>query len=148
MTSVFAMSALLSVLSLLSYKSSLDSTRKLAFGLILLSVTATPAISAAAELSNIGAGEIIPEFELGEQGTEELYESAFAEGVAAAVCEKFELRASDVRVLVEGFSADEWRCDKIRIILSGGASFADTSGIERFINRLEIGECEAEIEIG
>ena len=148
MTQVFAVSALLSLLSLLSYRSSLDSTRRLAFGLILMSVVITPAIGAIKELSKFDSDKIIPEIDSGQMDSSELYESAFADGIANAICEKFELRGDDVRVLTVGFSSEEWRCEKIRIVLSGGATFADTSGIERFINRLDIGECEAEIEIG
>ena len=148
MTSVFAVSALLSFLSLVSYKSSLESTRKLTFGLILLSVVITPAIAAVGEISKFDVKEFVPKPESSQGDLPKLYESAFADGIADAVCEKFELRRSDVRVLVEGFVSVEWRCEKIRIILSGVAVFADTAGIERFINRLDIGECEAEIEIG
>lgn len=148
MIQVFAVSALLSLLSLISYRSALDSTRRLAFGLILMSVVVTPAVGAIEELSNFDFDKIIPEIDSVSKDSYELYEIAFADGIANAVCEKFELRGSDVRVLLVGFSSDEWRCEKIRIILSGKASFADTSGIERFINRFDIGECEAEIEIG
>ena len=148
MTQVFAVSALLSILSLLSYRSSLDSTRRLAFGLILMSIVITPAVGAIRELSKFDLDKIMPETDSAHKDSVDLYEAAFADGIADAVCEKFELRGSDVRVLVEGFSYGEWRCEKIRIILSDGASFADTSGIERFINRLDIGECEVEIEIG
>ena len=146
--SIFVTSALLSLLSLISYRSSLEKTRTLIFGLILLSVVITPAVGAVRELSDLGTKELFPELDNTYDSSAELYEKAFAEGIATAVCERFELRGCDVRVLIEGFSGSEWRCDKIRIILSGRASFADTAGIERFIDRLDIGECEAEIEIG
>lgn len=148
MTSVFAVSALLSILSLVAYRSPLEPIRRLAFGMILLSVAASPAVQAVTELSRFDLGDLIPSADHVSEDNAELYEQAFADGIAAAVCDKFELRGSDVRVLTEGFSAEEWRAERIRVILSGGASFADTSGIERFINRLDIGECEAEIEIG
>ena len=147
MTSVFAVSALLSILSLVAYRSSLESVRRLAFGMILLSVVAAPAVKGISELSGLDPDMLIPKFEL-DSDSAELYETAFAEGVADAVCEKFELVRSEVRVLADGFSSEDWRARKIRVILSGRASLADVSGIERFINRLDIGECEVEIEIG
>ena len=148
MISVFAVSALLSLLSHLSYKSALDGARKFVFGLILLSVTVAPAVKAITGLSDFDVKDIISDKKSESADASELYEGAFCEGISNAVCEKFELKFSDVTVLIEGFSGSEWKCDNIRIILSGTAAFADSSGIERYINRLDIGDCEVEIEIG
>ncbi len=146
MTGLFIASGLISLLSRLSYKSSLSGVHKFALGLILFSVAASPLLGALSDISNISLPIIPPNTEESDGGIG-LYETAFADGIASAVSEKFELRRADVRVITEGFAAGEWRAEKIRIILSGGAVLADYHKIEKFIGELEIGECEVELEI-
>ncbi len=148
MASVFLLSALLSLLNHISYKSALDGIKRFAFGLILITVSAAPFLSALSELGSFKLEILIPDMGETDGADSEIYELAFANGIRDAVAEKFELKASEVRVLVSGFSEKEWRCEKIRIILSGSAAFADYHKIEDYINKKEIGVCEAEIEIG
>ena len=127
MISVFAITALLSLLSHISYKSSLEKTRRLAFGVILLSIVVTPAAEAVTGLADFNSEDLLPGIDQEGGESDALYEAAFAEGISSAICDKFELRGKDVRVLIVGFVKDEWRCERIRIILSGTAAFADTA---------------------
>lgn len=146
MTAVFAISAILSLLSHISYPSAAEGARRLAFGVILLSVVAAPAFDA---LDRISQGDFAPpETPVIDADSSKLMKDAFEAGIAAAVSEKFQLRACDIQVITEGFVPEEWVCEKIRIILSGSAITGDLGQIERYINRLEIGKCEVEIEIG
>ncbi len=148
MVSLFATSSVLSLLSLLSYKSRLDGVRRFAFGVLLFSVAAAPFMNALSELVSGGYEDIIPPAEIIEGDSEQIFEESFCLGIRNAVCEKFGLKSSDVRILVIGFTPEGWRAEKIRVILSGAAALSDDHEIERYINNMEIGECEAEIEIG
>ena len=147
MTSLFAVCAALSLLSRLSYPSKLDGVRKFAFGILIFSVVSAPLVSSFDSLRDFDIENFFPKEE-DTEGREELFADAFAEGIEGAVCEKFGIRESEVRVLLEGFDKERWRAEKIRVILSGAAAFSDYHAIEKYVNGLEIGVCEVEIEIG
>ena len=147
MTSLFAVCAALSLLSRLSYPSKLDGVRKFAFGILIFSVVSAPLVSSFESLRDFDIESFFPKEE-DTEGREELFSDAFADGVGGAVCEKFGIRQSELRVLLEGFDKERWRAEKIRVILSGAAAFSDYHAIEKYVNSLEIGVCEVEIEIG
>ncbi len=148
MISLFAASATFSLLSLFSYKSRLDGARKLAFGILLFSVVASPFISAVTSLVTGGIENLIPPADIPEGEGDEIFEESFCLGIKNAICEKFGIKSSNVRILTAGFSKNEWRAEKIRVILSGKASAADYHEIEKYINNMEIGDCRVEVEIG
>ena len=148
MISLFAVSSVLSLLSLISYKSSLDGVRKFAFGILLFSVASSPFINALSQLVSGDFKDIIPPADIVDGDSEQILEEAFSLGIESSVCEKFGLKSGEVRVLIVGFVPEEWRAEKIRVILSGTAALSDYHEIESYINNMEIGECEAEIEIG
>ncbi len=148
MTGVFVASGFFSLLGHLSYRSSLDGVRRFALGLILFFITASPAIELIGSLAELDISELIPDAGADIEEDRGIYEESFREGIASAVAEKFGLNRKDIRVITEGFSSSEWRCGKIRIVLSGGGALADYHAVEDYVNRLNIGECEAEIEIG
>lgn len=148
MISIFAASATLSLLSRLSYSSRLDGVRKFAFGILLFSVASSPFINGISNLLSGGVDEVLPPSDFSQEEADEIYEEAFCLGVKNAVCERFELKTGEVRVLSVNFSKEEWRAERIRVILSGKAALSDYREIEKYINNMGIGECEAEIEIG
>lgn len=78
----------------------------------------------------------------------EVIEDAFAQGVTDSVAEKFSLNSEDIRVRLYDFDDGKLRADRIRIILSGRAVFADYKAIEKYINEMDIGVCNVEIEMG
>ena len=78
----------------------------------------------------------------------EVIEDAFAQGVADSVAEKFSLNREDIRVRLYDFDDKELSADRIRIILSGRAVIADYKAIEKYINEMDIGVCDVEIEMG
>ncbi|MBR3805936.1 MAG: hypothetical protein IKJ13_03770 [Clostridia bacterium] len=148
MISLFAVSSVLPLLSLISYKSRLDGVRKFAFGILLFSVASSPFINALSELISGDFSDIVPPEDITDGDSEQIFEEAFSQGIKTSVCEKFGLKAGEVRVLIVGFVPEKWRAEKIRVILSGTAALSDYHEIERYINNMEIGECETEIEIG
>ncbi len=75
-------------------------------------------------------------------------EDAFAEGLARAVAEKFSLDEGDIRIRLYGFDQNKLSAERIRIILSGRAALADYKAVEKYIDGMNIGECDVEIEIG
>lgn len=147
MTSLFAVCAALSLLSRLSYSSKLDGVRKFAFGILIFSVVSAPLVTSLDSLREFDIESFFSEEE-DTEGREELLRQAFAEGIREAVSDKFGIRNSEIRVLPDGFEAESWRAEKIRVILSGAAALSDYHAIEKYINSLEIGVCEVEIEIG
>lgn len=79
---------------------------------------------------------------------EGVLEDAFADGVARAVSEKFSLDKDNIRVSLSGFDSGSLRAERIRISLSGTAALADYKAVEKYVNSLDLGECDVEIEIG
>jgi hypothetical protein len=75
-------------------------------------------------------------------------EEFFADGVALAVAEKFSLDRDDIRVSLRNFNIENMSAERIRLTLSGVAALADYKAVERYVNSLDIGECDVEIEIG
>lgn len=88
----------------------------------------------------------IPDYDSGE--IDALIEDAFADGICTAVADKFSLDRRDIRVRLYGFDKEKMRADKIMIILSGRAALSDYKAVEKYINSLEVGEGNVEIEIG
>ncbi len=88
----------------------------------------------------------IPDYDSGE--IDIVIEDAFADGICSAVADKFSLNRDDIRVRLYGFDKEEMRAEKIMIILSGRATLSDYKAVEKYINSMEVGECNVEIEIG
>ena len=82
------------------------------------------------------------------EGYEAVAEEAFSRGVASAVADEFSLDEKNLRVELYGFDFENMKAERIRVILSGRAALADYKGIEKYVNGLDIGVCECEIEIG
>ena len=144
---VFAVCLISGVATLLSHSS--GRMEKVAIGIISLYIIIAPV---AAEfqsfdlngwLSSLGGGD----YEIDSEHSA-ILEDAFAEGVSAALSDKFSFDRNDVRVRVYGFDSKNLRAERIRIILSGTAALCDYKAVERYIGGLGLGECEVEIEIG
>ena len=122
--------------------------QSLALGIITLWVILSPLGDMAEHFDPNSWGESfdIPEYNSGE--IDIVIEDAFADGICSAVSDKFSLDREDVRVRLYGFDKTEMRAEKIMIILSGRAAFSDYKAVEKYINSMEVGECNVEIEIG
>lgn len=144
---VFAICAVVGVLSLISYGS--GRAESLSLAIITLFIIAAPVVRAVGSFDMEGwlSSFDSPDYEVDSEYGEVLRES-FAEGISLAVADKFSLNKEDIRVRLSGFDAQNMRADSIKIILSGRAVFADYKAVESYIDRLEMGECSVEIEIG
>jgi hypothetical protein len=146
---VFAVCVISGVLERLSFGGKKDISR-LALAVITLYVIISPLASV---LGNLDFDNALPSpdgqyGEITEEGYYTVAEKSFAQGIERAVEEKFYLQRGTVRASVEGFSFEKMRAEKIKLTLLDGALWADYQAVENYVNSLEIGKCEVEIEIG
>ena len=123
---------------------------KLALGVMLLSVSVVPLISAvtdAVDDANLIFSESAPSGEISGSIYEKTAEDAFCEGVKKLAVSEFSIANSDVEVRAFGFKVGEMRADRVKIILSGSAVHADYRSLCSRIEELGLGECEVELEI-
>lgn len=147
---VAALVLFIGVMRMISYRDGADSGSRLAFAVLILYVVFIPMADTIKEISKNGISpEIIsPDISEYENGYEKVAEDAFVKGVRSAVCQRFSLDESDVRVMVEDFDVQSMRAGRIRIFLSGKGIFASYKDVEKYIEENNLGECDAEIEIG
>ena len=121
----------------------------LAIGMISLSVILTPI---AGVIKNAEPEDVINslrgEYTDVENTADGVIEDAFAHGIALAVAEKFSVDADCVRVRTVNFDAANMRAEKIVIVLSRSAIAADYKAVESYINSLDLGVCNVQVEIG
>ena len=122
---------------------------KLALGVMLLSASVVPIVSAVAGVVEDGkeifSEGVVPD---GFSGTlyEKTAEEAFSDGVKKLVVSEFSLSVDDVDVRVHGFDVQNVRAEVIKVILSGKAAYADHKSIKLRIEELLLGKCEVELE--
>ena len=74
-------------------------------------------------------------------------ESAFKEGIAEMLAEKYSLPKESFAVKLEGFDFANMSAERITVTLRAGAVRCDPLAVEKYINSYGIGECYAEIGI-
>ncbi len=143
-------SLFIGVLEYLCYPSKTKDAARLFASVVLIHSLLSPVLVFAAAFS-----DGIPSFEIEEPsdlplgGTyEEVAEDAFIEGICKLLYTKYEIKAEDATVSVDGFRLDEMKARRIVIVLSGKAAFSDHRGIEQYLNGLDLGECEVRVRIG
>ncbi len=145
---VFLICVIAGVLERISFGGKKDIS-KIALSIITLYVILAPVVSA---VGNIDFDDYIFDDEIYDEnidgGYSEVAEKSFARGIERAVEDKFYLDRGTVRVSVEGFSFEEMRAQTIKVTLLKGALWADYQAVEGYVNSMEIGECEVDIEIG
>lgn len=144
-TCAFILSALASLLSLVSYREG-DRVFRAAVYTVILSMLISPiyeAIVSFDPLSDIrgGAGELVTEeFDGAIKGA---YEDAARTLIADAIGRD----ASEVTVIAEGFSTTEIGCERLTVTLLGGAIYSDLDRIER-ISKEDLRASEVRIRFG
>ena len=146
MLSVFAISAVVGILGMFSYKGGAQLGRS-AFLVLVLYTTVTP-VAALVSSGDLSSLLISREYEKIEGEYSLVAEEAFADGVRRAVCDKFSVDEECVRIMIYGFDFANMRADRIKVILSGRAVILDCKKIEKYLDGLDIGDCEVDIEIG
>lgn len=144
---VFLICALIGLFSHLSYGGKGDVSR-IALSVLMLYVVISPLASMAKNMDFKSVFDVDFNEEIISDGYEGIAEDAFARGIESAVAEKFSLSEENIRVRVVDFDFENMRAGKISVILSGRAALADYKSIEKYLNGLNIGVCECEIEIG
>ncbi len=144
---VFVISALVGLLSHIAYKGKSDPSG-FALAIVLLYVVISPLADMVGEMDTDSFFGTDYDSSLVGDGYSGVAEQAFAEGIRSAVADEFSLDGENIRVELYGFDFERMRAERIRVILSGKAALADYKGIEKYINGLERGVCECEIEIG
>ena len=118
-----------------------------ALGIILLASILAPLSAVFGAVGDLSGEDIFS----AQQSTPELdsegvVKAAFEAGVASAVADEFSLEVSDIRVYAYGYDFEGVRAERIKIILSGAAAYADSRGIAAFVREGGLGECEVELE--
>jgi hypothetical protein len=143
---VITVAAVFGGLSMLSYRG--GSVERAVIGIISLFLLISPMAKAASDVDfeKIRLPSLSEEWE-GEE-LSAYAEEAFCRGITLAICEEFSLSAEDISVRSFGFDYEKMSAEKIRVILSGRAAFASSRAVESFVNKMKIGECRVEVEIG
>lgn len=144
---VFAASAVLGVLGMITYKEN-SSVEKAAIAIIILYTVAAPI----ADTVSRGKNELFEEFRLEsidvtDGGYIQVAKDAFEEGIQRAVADRYSIKKENVSVRAVDFDFSEMKAGKIRILLTGLGVISDTRGIEKYVSSLGVGECEVDIEI-
>ena len=144
---VFAICLTGGALMKLSYSS--GNMSRLAVAIITVYVIVAPAASA---IKNADFGELFEKIEVENTDYGEEYgkicKDALEKGICAAVSKEFSLDEGNVKALAYGFNAEKMSAESIKVILSGRAAMFDCRLIEEYLNKLNIGRCVVEIEIG
>ena len=145
--SVFVICFLTGVLGRVSFSG--GEFEKTALLIITLFVIASPLTGL---IGNFSLDSVLPpegEYDgMLDEGYVEIAEQAFSDGIKRAIEEKFLLESDGVRVRVFGFDFNNMRAESIKVILSGKAATADYRRIKAYVDSLDVGECEVNIEIG
>lgn len=122
----------------------LKSTTRIALGLILICATVAPLINSFFVLSEGELDEIYVEAN-SYGGYEEACLSAFEEGVAQAVTERFGGEVVHARCI--GFDPRVMRCREVLLVFHGDAPTAEKGAVEDYVveNFTDEGRCEIEI---
>ena len=124
-------------------------TESIVVGLITLYVIVAPIAS---QIGDFSLTEWIESIENSaeqiEPEQESAIEEAFGEGIVLAVSEKFGIDKENIRIKLQGFDHQTMKAEKIKITLSGVGVFSDYKAVKKYVDGLNLGECDVEIEIG
>ena len=126
MITVFAVFVCLSYAAFISHDPS-DKVMRTAFGFIMLSAILSSVLSFSVDDTLLDANR--DDMSDLANVTEEALEVSFLDGVRAAIADEFDIRASEILLIAEGFSADTLSAKVITVTLSGRAALADAGGI-------------------
>lgn len=143
------MSALLGIISYLSYQDGSDSTMRLAASVLLIYTALTPVMSFISDgkggkIDAIFESDIGQNFDGGEEYIE-VAEDAFKDGISKLIFTKYGVNEEDSEIFVFGFDFEKMRAERICVVLRGVGALSDLRGIESYINGLGLGKCEVTV---
>ena len=143
---LFAVTVVVTVCSLSSYKGGKAAKFALA---VLLVYTALSPLSAISEgFGGLAESEDFGDISEYEKTYEETAEAAFCSGIDSLICSEMGLDSGGVRVFCRGFDFKKMRAELVTVVLSGRCVTADSLKIKKLVSENGLGECEVEIEIG
>lgn len=150
LTSLIAISALVGISSYLSYSEDKGIFLRAATSLLVVGVIISPLVTLIREAEKFRIDEYTLEeylFDIEDSEYARSAKEAFEEGVKKFICQSFSLEESEVRVVALGFDTLDMKAEKIKVILHGGAAYADARSIAYEISSAGLGECEVEIGV-
>ncbi len=140
-----ALSSFISVVSVMSHPS-YKAECNMALGILSLGALAVPVLSLITSLGQFPEFDTLPEYNLS-GGVLEISEEAFAEGITAALEEKYSLPSGEISVITYGFSFSEMKAERITVVLSGTSVTSDSREIAEFVveNFCPRGHCEVKL---
>ena len=149
---VVVMSAILGLISYVSYPTGSEKTVKFAASVLLLYTALTPILGFAAKITSgdidgfldgIDVEEIKPDGEY-----LEVAEAVFKDGIYKLLDSEFSVDREEAEVFVYGFDFQNMKASKIKILLFGSGAAADFRRMEKYITESGLGECEVNVRIG
>ena len=149
---VVVMSAILGLISYISYPGGSENTVKFAASVLLLYTALTPLLGFAGKITNGNFDNLLGNFESGGAAMDDKYievaESAFKDGIFELLDTRFSVDKENAEVFIFGFDFRSMKAEKIKILLFGNGAVADFRGIEEYITESGLGECEVNVRIG
>ena len=146
------MSAVLGVISYVSYPMGSEKTVKFAASVLLLFTALNPILAFAQRLGDSGSESLIelPSFETDMTDGEyiKVAEEAFKEGISKLLFTKFDSEEQDAQIYVFGFDFKTMTAESIKILLVNKGVGADFRAIEEYITESGLGACEVNVRIG
>jgi len=148
--SLVLISALVGISSYLSFSGSGDKMLRAVSSLLVVYVIFTPVVALVEGLEEFESNEyeieeFLPSIDESEFGKNA--KAAFEDGVERFVCEKFSFEEDEVKVAAFEFDSVTMKAEKIKIILSGMAVYADARAVSYAVSSAGLGECEVEIGV-
>ncbi|MBQ9070867.1 MAG: hypothetical protein IJY23_05925 [Clostridia bacterium] len=140
---ILSMLALVAFSSFASYDAERERSSRFVFGIILLASLITPVIDS---LSDYSLDFYEYESEKFDTVTDEVMEKSFCRGIKLAVVDEFSLSEGNVEVTCEEFDKNTVTAKTIRVTLSGRAAISDIPSIRRYVQDMELGDCETEVK--
>ena len=149
---VVVMSAILGLISYISYPTGSEKTVKFAASVLLLYTALTPILGFAAKITSGDTGDFLDGMHFDEIKTDDEYlkvaEAAFKSGIFDLLDSEFSVAKENAEVFVYGFDFQNMKAKKIKIILFGKGAAADFRRMEKYITESGLGECEVNVRIG
>ena len=142
--SVFSASALIGIATHLMHTRYRGRASSFAFGVIFLFVIVSRI--SAVDVPRLDISEIFPE--AGGGGEFYAVKDAVCDALAAEVAHRFGFAEEDVSVELIDFDMELMRCDTVVVTLGGTAALGDYKRIEDYVDKIGIGRCRVDVQIG
>ena len=149
---VVVMSALLGMISYVSYPSGSERAVKFASSVLLLFTALTPILGFAADIQDLADKDITIDLGDVSNGADKEYakvaEEAFKDGISKLLFTKYGIEEGEADVYIYGFDFEKMKAERIKILLTEKSVFSDYRGIEEYLTESGLGECEVNVRIG